>query len=139
MNQRIFALTLCLTLAWAVPVGGEAVQTTYVACYGIAEFKLTHSSERVYATLTMKPLAAPFPITAEEAHTLWRLHLTEDLIVDDIFYTRSSSKFLDKTGCTVRKSAVTARLEVARMLKERSKTGRFYRGVRSEHDWLNNL
>ena len=129
MNHRILTLSLCLTLAWAVPVGGgEAVQTTYVACYGIDEWYSGQSSERFYSTLTTKPLATQLPITAEEAHTLWRLHLTED-----------RDRFLDKTGCTVRKSAVAARVELAKMLKERSKTGRLSSGYRSEHDWINNL
>ena len=129
MNQRILALSLFLALAWTVPVGGgEVVQTTYVACYGIDEWYDRNAKERRYTTLTTKPLATPLPITAEEAHTLWRLHLTE---------TRDS--YLDKTGCTVRKSAVAARLEVAKMLEERSKIGRFINGYRSEDDWLNNL
>ena len=135
MNQRILALSLCLTLAWAVPVGGEAGQTMYVACYGIFEGK-DGSGQRYYDTLTTKTLAAPFPITAKEAQVLWELYLTEGGPNDGRLRYRL---FLDKTGCTVKKSMLAARVEVAKMLEERTKIGRFGRGFRIEQDWINNF
>ena len=127
-----------LTLAWAVPVGGEAVQTMYVACYGIDEWK-DDSGRRRYRTLTTKTLAAPFPITAKEARVLWELYLAEGCVEHAQGYKFNASGFLDKTGCTVRKSMLAARLELAEMLEERTKIGSFERGYRSEQDWINNF
>lgn len=126
MKPRIFVLTLCLTLAWAVPTGGgEGAQMTWVACYGVWE---RSSGNLYYSTVTMKPLAASFPLTAKEARTLWELHLTE-----------YHDHYAKKNGCTVQKSPVAARLRLAEMLNDSPKRGKFTTGGVCEHDWLNDL